>query len=66
MEWISVDDRLPELMKNVLGVVEYDYGGKHYRHHRIVYHVGNGRWEPLSRQSDKITYWTPLPGIPGE
>lgn len=66
LEWISVKDELPELFKNVLGVVEYDFDGKHYKHHRIVYHAGSGRWEPLSRQSDKITYWMPLPDIPEE
>ena len=63
-EWISVKDRLPEQMKKVLTTVEYDFNGKHYRHLKIAYYDGNGKWEPLSRQTDEITHWMPLPDPP--
>lgn len=62
--WISVKDRLPEQMKKVLTTVEYDFNGKHYRNLKIAYYDGNGKWEPLSRQTDEITHWMPLPEPP--
>ena len=63
-EWTSVKDRLPEQMKKVLATVEYDFNGKHYRNLKIAYYDGNGKWEPLSRQTDEITHWMPLPDPP--
>jgi len=62
-EWISAKDRLPDEFQRVLGVVEYDFDGKHYRVIKIIYHCSGG-WEPLGRETDIVTHWLPLPSLP--
>lgn len=55
-EWVSVDDMLPEMHKDVLAL--YTYG-------KIIISWRNSddSW-PLEKLYGPVTHWMPLPGLP--
>lgn len=66
-EWISVDDRLPELLQDVLC-----YRGNFKGDLMNTYtYLGQGMWKDdyginYSTEEDGITHWMPLPTPPKE
>lgn len=64
-KWISVDEKLPKAMQEVLC-----YKGKFWGNLMDVYtYLGNGKWQDdygniASTEDDSITHWMPLPKIP--
>lgn len=66
-EWISVEDRLPEDMQEVLC-----YKGKFWGNLQDVYtYLGDGKWQDdygniADTKDEAITHWTPLPAPPTE
>lgn len=66
IEWISVEDRLPEIAKMVLvytknGVIDTAW--------RTGFSIPQGKWDTYSGAiygNDKITHWMPLPEPPKE
>ena len=60
-EWISVDDRMPEKMGEVLVVL--------YGRVCIAWYHGNGQFETgsgLICYAEEVTHWMPLPEPPKE
>ena len=61
-EWISVDERLPDVLQEVLA-----YRGKHIGNLMNVYtYVGGDMWQDeygfgCRREDEGITHWMPLP-----
>lgn len=66
-EWISVDDRLPEDMQEVLC-----YKGKFWGNLQDVYtYLGDGKWQDdygniADTEDEAIAHWMPLPAPPTE
>lgn len=67
-EWISVNDRLPEMYKRVLVFSEHHGHKTIYIMKRIPHdHAApdNGKWHWSNVVNDnEITYWMPLPKMP--
>lgn len=76
MEWISVNDRLPEDGKDVLAVIGADGDGCCRGPYCLVVFFRDGKWSELIMSEaydcdiDKwkhdgiVTYWMPLPTLP--
>jgi hypothetical protein len=62
-KWISVEDRLPESLRNVLVVYDNEIDGYITRG---FYH--GGQWEvqsyAIAKHNCKVTHWQPLPEKP--
>lgn len=64
-EWISVDERLPDVLQEVLA-----YRGKHIANLMNIYtYVGGDMWQDeygygCRREHEGITHWMPLPEAP--
>lgn len=57
MEWISVEDRLPEIGERVLAF-DNEYGVQ------IMWLNQREKWEMPVRFADSATHWMPLPEPP--
>ena len=57
-KWISVEDRLAELLTEVLVLVgDYDY-----QYHKIDQQIAKGVWK--NWKPNYVTHWMPLPTAP--
>ena len=56
MKWISVEDRLPKNVSNILG---YGNGMIYW-----MFYNSNGNWCLENEHVENITHWMPLPKPP--
>lgn len=56
-DWVSVEEKLPELMRAVLVCTKFDdiY---------IAWYLGNNDWRSCEGNIQNITHWMPLPNLP--
>ena len=59
-DWVSVDERLPEVGVMVLVVIDLD--GSHQ--YDTDYLEENGTWRYADYMEDKIVAWCPIPELP--
>lgn len=60
MNWISVNDQLPENEQEVLVCAKSKNGSRTVDKGYIL----NGRW--VHRGTAEITHWMPIPSLPGD
>lgn len=76
MEWISIEDKLPENKQTVLALISYLHDGKpeqiyHVAEYTYYFHdnqiwqvqVGNSQYD-LYGNIEGVTHWMPLPEPP--
>lgn len=63
-KWNLTEERRPPVGVKVLGIIEYDSFGNHYAIYGIVSIDKNGKFNPLGRESDVVTWWSELPKMP--
>lgn len=56
-KWISIEEKLPELMRTVLVCTKFD-------NIYIAWHLGNNDWRSCEGNIQNITHWMPLPNLP--
>lgn len=62
-KWISVDERLPDSMDNVL--ICFEAGGFFRRRMVVGYWWERaGQWGPNIARRHTVTHWMPLPKLP--
>lgn len=71
MNWISVEDKIPEIGEKILVVLRYHFGEEEDKKYNYWISVGeyyyDNQWLiPLNKTYDKILYWMPLPELPKE
>ena len=64
IEWISVNDRLPEVEQKVIGIGLYK--GKQTRADVLYYDGPEGWWDTLRhiKVTGEVTHWMPIPEPP--
>ena len=60
-QWISVDERLPEIDGQYLCIVELD-GDCFNREQDVMHYMENHGWRCFD--DDGVTHWMPLPALP--
>lgn len=69
-EWISVEDRLPENLEDVLCWYEYFRYGNYNRTYKTfgIGYCVNGNWGGgvMNGTNNRVLYWMPLPEPPKE
>ena len=66
MEWISVEDRLPDNHQRVTGI-GFDYGDVKNKRHYVVCEYFDSIWlGDEDEEFEYITHWMPLPEPPTE
>ena len=71
MEWISVEDRLPEVDRYVLIKAPSGYTGLPYRYSEAKYNPDYKGWtdvanDRITDSGEDVTHWMPLPEPPTE
>lgn len=64
IRWKQTKDERPPVGVKALGIIEYDSFGRHYAAYGIVSIDKNGKFNPLGRETDVVTWWAELPKMP--
>jgi len=64
MEWISVEDRLPEINRDVLGYMDISEDGQSGDDIHVAHYNKSFGWCVSGFTMQCITHWMPLPDPP--